>query len=174
VTEFKSLTETEAKKIGSRQGLIFAGLGVLIAQLIMTAMISSDQSFFKAFFWFTKVSYKLNIFIGIIILLLCGHFYGQLAGKAILIKGRNFILVGFLCGMAVLLTTAFLSGWTGFFQEGIDNIGTNDNPFEDYIFKPVFWVTMFGIFPALIVGVWFGAQIKMKGKKHSTQQRRLQ
>ena len=168
------MTEVEAKKIGSRQGLICAGLGVLIAQLIMTGMILSDQNFFKAFFWFTRVNYKLNLFIGVIILLLCGHFYGQLAGKAILIKRRNFILVGFLCGMAVLLSTAFLSSLTGFFQEGIYNIGTNDNPFEDYIFKPLYWVTLFGIIPSLLVGIWFGGQIKRNGQKHSTQQKYCQ
>jgi hypothetical protein len=159
------MTETEAKKIGSRKGLISVGLGLLIAQLIMTSLISSDKGFFKAFFWFTTITYKLNIFVGAIIMLLSGHIFGQLAGKAILIKKRNFILVGFLCGMAVLLTTAFLSGWTGFIQEGIDNIGTNDNPFEDYIFKPLYWVTIFGIVPAFLVGIWFGGQIKRKGKR---------
>ena len=43
------MTENEAKKIGSQQGLICAGLGIVIAQLIMTAIISADQNFFKAF-----------------------------------------------------------------------------------------------------------------------------
>jgi hypothetical protein len=88
-----------------------------------------------------------------------------LAGKAILIKKRNFFWVGCLCGTAVLLTTAFLAGWTGFVQEGIDKIRTSDNPFVDYIFKPFFWVTIFGAIPALIVGIWFDLQIKAKGKK---------
>ncbi len=161
------MTVTEAQNIGSKQGLISGGLGILIAQLIMTAMISSDQSFFKAFIWFLSVDYKLNLLIGCIIMLFCGYYYGKIAGKAILIKQRNFILVGFLCAMAVLLTTAFLAGWVGFFQEGIDNIGTNDNPFEDYIFKPFFWVTLFGIIPALLVGILFGIQIKRKGLKHN-------
>jgi hypothetical protein len=159
------MTERDAKRIGSKQGVISVVLGLLIAQLIMTVMIASDDSFFKAFFWFTSIDYKLNILIGAIIMLLCGHIYGQIAGKAILIKKRNFILVGFSCGMAVLLTTAFLAGWTGFIQEGIDNIGINDNPFEDYIFKPLYWVTIFGAIPAFIVGIWFGGQIKVKGRK---------
>ena len=154
------MTETESKRIGSRQGLIAVGAGLLIAQFIMTLMISSDEGVIRAFFWFTTINYKLNIFIGAVIMLLCGHFYGQIAGKQIIVKKRNFVLVGFLCGMSVLLTTAFLAGWTGFFQEGIDNIGTNDNPFEDYIYKPLFWVTVFGIIPALLVGIWFGGQIK--------------
>lgn len=171
------MTERDAKKIGSKQGLISVGLGLLIAQLIMTAFMSLDKNIFKAFFWFTTIDYKLNILIGVLIMLACGHFYGQLAGRAILIKKRNSILVGFLCGMAVLLTTAFLAGWTGFIQEGIDNIGTGDNPFEDYIFKPLFWVTIFGAIPALIVGIWFVGQIKVKGRRlearYSSQQQML-
>lgn len=158
------MTISEARKIGSRQGLISVGLGLLIAQLIMTLMITTDEGFIKAFFWFTNIDYWLNIFIGAFIMLACGHFYGQLAGKLILIKKWNSVLTGFLIGLAVLLTTTFFASWTGFIQEGIDKIGTNDDPFFDYIFKPMYWVTMFGLIPALIVGAWFGRRIKNKGK----------
>jgi len=111
------IIEKEAKKIGSKQGLICVGIGLLIAQLIMTYMFTTDESFIKSFFWFHQIDFKLNIFIGVIIMILCGHFYGQIAGVQIRIKKRNFILVGILCGLAVLLTTAFLCGWTGFFQK---------------------------------------------------------
>lgn len=151
------MTEIEAKKIGSKQGLLSVGIGLLIAQLIMTLFSSN-------FFWFTSASFKLNLAIGIIIMLLSGHLFGQLAGIAILIKKRNYILTGFLNGMAVLMTTAFLSSWVGFFQEGFDNIGTNDNPFEDYIFKPIFWIFLFGLLPSFLVGIWFGKQIKKHEK----------
>ena len=153
------MTEIEAKKIGSRQGLISVGIGLLIAQLIMT-WLSSDNGIINGFFWFTTFSYNLNLIIGALIMLVSGHVFGQLAGKAILIKKRNYILVGFLCGMAILMTTAFLSSWTGFFQEGIEKIGTNDNPFEDYILKPVFWIFFFGLLPVFFVGIWFGGRIK--------------
>lgn len=153
------MTEIEAKKIGSRQGLISVGIGLLIAQLIMT-WISSDNGIFQGFFWFTTFSYNLNLLIGAFIMLLSGHIFGQLAGRAILIKKRNYILTGFLCGMAILMTTAFLSSWTGFFQEGISKVGTDDNPFADYIYKPVFWIFFFGLVPVFLVGIWFGRQIK--------------
>lgn len=159
------MTKSDVKKIGSRQGLISVGFGLLIAQLIMTCFSSLDDGFIKGFFWFTTINYKLNILIGAIILLLSGHFFGEIAAVQIIIKKRNYILVGFLTGLSVLFTTAFLCGWTGFFQEGIDNIGTNDNPFEDYIYKPLFWVTIFGVIPAFLVGIWFGGQIKIKGRK---------
>ena len=93
-------------------------------------------------------------------MLICGHLFGQIAGKIILIKKKNYVVTGFLCGLGILMTTASLSSWIGFFQEGLDNIGTNDNPFEDYILKPVFWIFFFGIIPIFFVGIWFGRQIK--------------
>lgn len=154
----------EAKRIGSKQGLLSVGLGLLIAQLIMTGLMWPDKGFGNAFFWFASIDYKFNIVVGAIIMLLSGHLYGQLAGIQIVLKKRNFVIVGFVCGMAVLLTTATLCGWTGFFQEGVDNIGTEDNPFNDYIFKPLFWVTIFGTIPALLVGAWFGWRVKSNGK----------
>ena len=117
----------------------------------------------NGFFWFATFSYNLNLIIGAFIMLVSGHLFGQLAGKAILIKKRNHILTGFLCGMAILLTTGFLSSWTGFFQEGISKVGTEDNPFVDYIYKPVFWIFFFGLIPVFLVGIWFGGQIKKHG-----------
>ena len=155
------MTEVEAKKIGSRQALKSVGVGLLIAQLIMT-WFSSDAGLLKGFLWFVSFGYNLNLAIGIVIMLLAGHLFGQLAGKEILIKKKNDLWIGFKYGMATLLTTAFLASWTGFFQEGIDNIGTNDEPFTDYIIKPLFWVFFFGVIPVLFVGFWFGRQIKKR------------
>ena len=156
--------KSEARKIGSKQGIIAVAIGLIIAQLIMTLLISTDEGLVKGFLWFTKFEYKLNIFIGAVVMLICGYFFGQIGGIQIIIKRRNHILVGFLCGLGVLLTTGFLAGWIGFFQEGIKNIGTYDNPFVDYLFKPLFWITIFGGIPSLLVGIWFGTQIKRKGK----------
>lgn len=153
------MTEIEAKRIGSRQGLISVGIGLFIAQLIMT-WFSSDNGIVNGFFWFTTFSYNLNLIIGAVIMLISGHLFGQLAGKAILIKKRNYIMTGFLCGMAILMTTAFLSSWTGFFQEGIHHIGTEQNPYQDYILTPVFSIFIFGLIPVFLVGIWFGSQIK--------------
>ena len=153
------MTETEAKKIGSRQALISVGIGLLTAQLIMT-WLSASKGLLKGFFWFTNFSYNLNLIISIIIMLLCAHLYGQRAGKSIITQHTNSVITGIKCGMAVLITTAFLSSFTGFFQEGISKIGTDDNPFIDYLFKPFFWIFFFGLVPVLLVGVWSGTQIK--------------
>ncbi len=156
------MTELEAKKIGSKQGLISVLLGLLIAQLIMT-YVFLDKGIINAFLWFISSGYNLNILIGIIIMLLCGHFYGQLVGKSILIKKRNYILTGFLYGIAVLMTTTFFSCLTGFFQEGIEDVGTDNTPFYDYVLKPLTWIFFVGLLPVFFVGTWCGRQIKKHG-----------
>lgn len=155
------MSEELAKKIGSRQALKSVFIGLFIAQFIMT-WLSSDGGWINGFLWFVDFSYKLNLIIGATAMFICGHFFGQRAGFEILIKKRDYTWVGFKYGMAILLTTVFLGSWTGFFQEGIDNIGTNDEPFNDYILKPVFWVFLFGLVPVLLVGFWFGWQIKKR------------
>jgi hypothetical protein len=158
------MTKEKAKQIGSRQALKSVALGLLTAQLIMT-LLSSDSGILKGFFWFIDFSYNINLLIGVIVMLLCGHFYGQRAGFEILMKRKDYSWVGFKYGFLTLITTAFLSSWTGFFQEGIHNIGTNDEPFTDYIFKPLFWITVFGLIPVVLVGFWFGSQINKQGGK---------
>ena len=97
--------------------------------------------------------------IGVGTMLVCGHFFGQLAGVLILIRKWNYVLTGWLIGMAVIWTTTFIASWTGFIREGIDNIGSADDPFVDYIFKPMFWVTFMGFLPVLAVGLWLDKQI---------------
>ena len=155
---------TRAEKIGSRQAIKGVTIGLIIAQLIMT-LLSSDNGFINGFLWFTHFNYNLNLLIGALCMYLCGHLYGRRAGYEIIIKNKDSLLVGFKYGLFIIVTTAFLSSWTGFFQEGIDKIGKDDDPFVDYIFKPVFWVFIVGIVPCLFVGLWFGNSIKRQGEK---------
>jgi hypothetical protein len=162
--------ELMSKKIGGKYGLICAGIGVIIAQSIMTFLASLNGGIIEGFFWFTGINYLLNIVIGILIMFGLAYYLGQTAGKEIIIKKKNPILIGFLTGMIILVSTSFLASWVGFFQEGIDNVGTYDNPFFDYIFKPVYWTTIFGIIPTFIVGIWFGLRIKKEGEKMNTVQ----
>lgn len=158
------MTESEAKKIGSRKAIYAVLVGVLIAQLIMM-YFAQGNGFVAAFLWFIEFGYTFNLFIGILVMLISAHYSGQMAGKMILIRKKNSSLVGIITGFAIILITSFITGWIGFFQEGLENVGTNDNPFIDYIVKPVYWVFFFGFIPVLIVGVWFGRQIKKHQKK---------
>lgn len=161
------MTKTEAKKIGSRQGRISAGIGILIAQLIITLFLGTNEGFVEGFFWFVRFGYSLNIAVGILFMLACGHFYGQLAGKLILINKWDYISTGDIIGIALVVTAAFLTSWIGFIQEGFRYIDTEHNPFIDYIIRPTLLITAYGLTPTLIVGIWFGRSIKRKG--HITQ-----
>ena len=65
-------------------------------------------------------------------------------------KGQSWAKYGFL----TLFVTIFLVSWVGFFQEGLDSIGTIDDPFFDYIFKPMFWFLLIGSIPSILVGLF--------------------
>ena len=148
----------KAQNIGAKLAVKSMVIGLIIAQSIMTLLASSD-GFLKGFLWFLHDDFFINIIIAIVISLIVSYYIGRLAGKHILINKKNHILIGIGSGLLILFLSSFLSSWVGFFQEGIDNIGTNDNPFFDYIFKPVYWVSLFGLIPVLIVGTVYGIQI---------------
>lgn len=158
------MTITEAKNIGSRQGMISVGLGFLAAQLIMTLLLTPDEGFLSAFTWLLEINYIINIIIGAVVMLLSGHYFGQLAGKEIIMENRDQTWVGFKYGMLILWTGTFMGSLIGFFGEVLCDNKLHSAPFFDYLFKPMFWVTIFGMFPVLIVGFWFGRQIKKKVK----------
>lgn len=103
------MTEIEAKKIGSSKGLLCVVLAIILAY-IMSILISLKEGFPNSFFWLEEIPFKLNLFVGLTIMLLSGYYFGRLAGTAILIRKNNFILMGLLGGTAILFTTAFLSG----------------------------------------------------------------
>jgi hypothetical protein len=64
--------------------------------------------------------------------------------------------MGVKYGFLTLLTATLIGSSVGFIQEGVGKY----NALYDYYFKPLYWVTMFGIIPVLLVGLWFGRQIK--------------
>ncbi|MGD1843236.1 MAG: hypothetical protein ACFB0B_20430 [Thermonemataceae bacterium] len=158
------MTTKKAKQIGSQQGLLLAGIGVFLAYLLVMLLLYPSESLLKTLFWILEADYQVNLITGVVFFLFCGYLFGQLAGWLILIKQWNATFTGALLGLAILFTATFLTSWVGFFQEGIHDLGTPANSFYDYIFKPVFWVTMAGVFPASIAGAWFGWRIKRKGK----------
>jgi len=113
------ITPNQAKKIGSRQALISVLLGLLIANLIMMRFGSWSEGFFKAFFWIVDVGYFANILVGVGLMLVFGHFFGQQAGKLILLRNWNHFIIGPITGLVILFASVFLASWMGFFQEGI-------------------------------------------------------
>lgn len=158
------ITRQSAQKIGIAQSLKAVTVGIIIAYLIM-ALFAAGEGIMTALLWFTEIDYKLNLLIAIVVIYLCGYIYGGWAGYVILIKGWNKMLTGIACGFLTLLTSTFFSSLVGFFREGVKNLGSNDNPFNDYIYKPVVLVAIFGFIPVVFVGLWFGISIRKKAQK---------
>lgn len=163
-----------AKKIGRIKSLKSATIGVILIYIIF--VIGADkEGFAYSLFWVFTYQYRINILIGILIFYFFAYIVGGKAGYEILIeKKRWYKLLGIKHAMFVLLITAFLFGWTGYFQEGlsvpeifsdaptefIEEYKAQQEPFYDYVFKPFFWITLVGSIPAVIVGMFFGRSIK--------------
>ncbi|AXT53391.1 hypothetical protein D1818_22120 [Aquimarina sp. BL5] len=143
-----------AKNIGIRKALQSATIGMFIAFLFMILLSGGNIQ------WMTEWNYWINIIIGIGIFYGLAYFFGKNAGYEILIQKKSSGGVGAKYGFLTLIITAFLVGWTGFMQEGMEPYDTFWDSFEDYIMKPFFWITIVGLLPAILVGVLFGKWIK--------------
>ena len=149
--------------VGSKYAIYSVLIGATIAYSIMT-FFSYEGNLLKALSWIKEWNYVSNLLVGLFGLLLFGYFFGRLAAKEIIEKNRDHTWVGFKYGILTLWSGTLLGSLVGFFQEGFHKIGMHDDPFVDYIYKPMFWVTFFGLFPVLFVGFWFGRQIKKHSK----------
>lgn len=160
-----------AKHIGQRLAIKSGLTGLLIAYILFAWVTYRwDEKLSKAVFWIFDVEFWHHLLIGAIGLLTTAYFFGQLAAIEILVKRKNELWTGVKYGLITLVAGTLIGSSVGFIQEGIDNIGGFSNPFYDYYFKPIYWVAMFGIVPVIIVGLWFGRQIKRQGLKVDVRQ----
>jgi hypothetical protein len=148
------MTPEIAKNIGIKKALQSATIGILIAFLFMMLLAGGNPQ------WMLEWNYWINIIIGIGIFYGLAYWFGKNAGYEILIKKKDSDKVGAKYGFLTLIITAFLVGWTGFVQEGMEPYDTFWDSFEDYIFKPFFWITLIGFLPAILVGILFGKWIR--------------
>jgi len=163
------MTRLDARSRGRVGGIIYALALLLLAYVVTVPVARKIEGFQQPALWFLEVSYQLNVLVGILIFLLSSFIYGGRAGIAILVEGRNAFVTGLVFGLAVLFTTALLSGLTGFLQEGVEFIGYGD-PVYDYIGKPFQMIVKFGFVPTALLSWLFGVFIRKKGSaldKHS-------
>lgn len=71
----------QAGKMGGRQLLLIAGMGLIIAQLILSYLGLGGRSLIKSFFWVVKNRYKLSLYLCIISVLVCRQLYGQVTDQ---------------------------------------------------------------------------------------------
>ena len=158
-----------ARQIGKRLAIKSALIGLLIAYVTFGGLLYSwGMKLIKAALWITDVEFAFHLVVGAFGLLAMAYLFGQLAAIDILIKKRNELWTGIKYGIIILVTGTLIGSSVGFIEEGIDNLGKYGNPIYDYYFKPMYWIMIFGIVPVIIVGLWFGRQIKKQGQKRET------
>jgi hypothetical protein len=163
------MTPSEAKRTGAKHAVKAAAVGLLIAQLIMMSVLSEvSESLSDAFLWFRRFGFGANILTGVFLLLVAALVFGRIAGVQILIKERNYILTGIICGLLTLLTGALAGSLVGFFADGISEYRTVGESAFDYIVKPVYWILLFGAIPVLLTGIWLGWRIANKRTETTT------
>ncbi len=156
------MDEKRARSIGSKQGLYAVTLGLVIAQVIMT-ILSIENGIYKAIIWFYDFDDILSICFVIPVVYLCGHLFGQGAGKAILKRHKNFTWIGIKFGFLTLFIAVFTSSMIDFIEYGIPKIGTRgEQPFIQYMLEPMMMQTLIGTIPALLIGLWCGSAIKKR------------
>jgi hypothetical protein len=148
----------QSKQIGSRLALLFAGLGLLTAQLIMMYFFY-PEGFLNALFWFSGTRFKTSLVAGILLLFLFAWLYGKRAGYNILVLQKNAIWEGIQCSFLSMLSAIFTVSWIGYFQEGLLS---SEAPLIDYVLKPIYWVSIIGGIPVILLGVLLGWQIKKR------------
>ena len=148
-----------ARTIGRVQAAKAVTIGLCLAYLIMAGLDGNLGWLGRLPRWWP------NLLVAIAVMYLCAYVYGGWAGAAILKKKRDAGWVGTVYGVLTLLTVAFLASWVGFFQEGLAKVGTYENPFVDYLVKPLFWVSIVGFLPAALVGLWFGSSIRRNAEQ---------
>lgn len=149
-----------AKKTGYRLAFKAITAGLIVAYCMM-AFFSADL------LWLFSFEYAWLMLVAIVVTYAAGFFYGRMAGVAILIKQKNKMLTGILCGFLMVWSATLLSCLPGFFGESWETTASVGDRIIDYIIKPLWWVTLFGSLPIIIVGIWLGNAIKSRSEKTS-------
>lgn len=145
------------KKIGYVQAFKAITVGLSVAYLIMACLAGP--------FWLFENGYSLNIIFGAIVTYISGYFFGGLVGIWILEKEFPAILFGIIGGFLIIWSATFIGSLMGYLEEGLAHQNGLSNSFQDYVYKPVELVTIFGFLPIIFVGIWYGLSIKKIGKK---------
>ena len=145
---------TTIKKIGYRQAFKAITVGLVIAYVIMALMAGP--------FWLFQFDYAPTILFAAVMIYIAGYFVGGLTSIWISKQSRLAILFGIIGGFLIVWTGTFFGSLVGFMKEGLPNNSEISEPIHDYIYKPLGLVTIFGLLPIIIVGIWFGLSIKKK------------
>lgn len=158
-----SYTEREATQIGKRTGIVFAALGVLIANILVTIFVSVDAGLPNGIVWFLNFDYWPSLLAGIVAVFLFSYFLCGRAAAAVVTRKKNEVVVGSATAVTVLFASGLVAGLVLFFQKVFSG-ATDSLLFLDFVFLPALILTFYGFLPASILGICFGAVVKNKSR----------
>ena len=143
---------------GARITLLFITVNLLLAAFLVVILLNGFRDLLELIgLW------PLNIALGVGSIYVLGYLLGKKMDALIHHKHWNALLVGIAGAFLILLTGTALGSSVGFYQEGLDYWDhTKDlgSAIEDYFFKPMYWIMLFGTLPTLISGALMGYLIK--------------
>ena len=153
----------EVKKIGGKYGVFSAIIGFIAIEIFSVfGHLNSNHSIKEGLLWFTDATTNEYMIIGSpIVLILFSYLYGRIAAVEIIFKQRNYILVGFICGLTILITTLFFAGIISNVQDYVENY--KKKSYETNIFYILPFLILYGLIPTFLIGFWFGRQVKRYG-----------
>lgn len=144
---------------GRNQTFIFNTYGIMVA-IVILFLLGLDYS--NPFILLKDIfnDFTLNIICGITSLYLASYFIGGWAGQKILMNNNDKFSIGIISSISVLSIGIVGGSLVGLIQEGFWDRNTlwTDDVF-DYLIKPLIWINVFGLIPAIILGLLLGRNI---------------
>lgn len=103
--------------------------------------------------------YTINLAIALAALFAAAWFLGGRAGNLILVQGWSPLGTSLVLGIACLLISVLAGSIFTFFSEGQPEVYGFGSAAYDYIVKPLFWVSVFGLIPCVVLSFVFAKLI---------------
>lgn len=149
-----------ARSIGRKRAFESVGIGMAVFYLVGVFIFSNEG--LRSLLWMQYLDLYNWMFIAnwIITFLVLAIIMGNYAGKEILLRKKSALIVGIKSAILALCLAAFFGCLLGFITEGLDNDGSSEFPLVDYLMIPAFWIVIYGVVPATLLGIFFGWRIK--------------
>ncbi len=161
-THLFEITEGEAVKIGRRTGIAFGGLGVLVANILVTIFVSVSDGISNGLVWFLHFEYWPSLLVGIAAIIVFSYFLCGSAAAAVITGKKNEVWVGSATAVAVLFASGVSAGLFLVFQNMFSAPPSGSIVLTDLVILPALILTFYGFLPASILGICFGVFIRKK------------
>lgn len=174
------MTEEQAKKIGGRKGVILMSAIIVIGIIWFFGYLLYELNDRGVTHYLTKLkqsnankgfehSYEefwtlFELLLYAVALILVGYFIGRRAGYSIIIKGRNYLGIGYWSMFKIIMLCTII--FTFIFKPGPNN-SISDILNDGIDFAPywIFLIIIYGL-PLSLIGFWLGNKIDNERIKH--------